>query len=293
MIPLAMAAGAVLGLGLVLVMWGLVPRPPPLADAVAGLRAEGDGSGQAVDVRHRVTRLGARLASAAGLDLDALDADLAITGRTLDQLLFEKVLAAATGLALPPVLAVLARVSGVAAPAGLVVIASLALATAGLVLPDALLRSRANERRRAFVFALSSYLDLVHVILAAGAGVESALMDAALSGRSWPFRELQAALERSRLTGESPWVSFRCLGADIGVPDLVETASSLGLAGTHGARIRASLEARAQSMRARDLSEMEAQAEAASERMTIPAVVLVVGFVVFVGFPAIHEVLRV
>jgi hypothetical protein len=36
---------------------------------------------------------------------------------------------------------------------------------------------------------------------------------------------------------------------------------------------------------------MEGDAEAATERMAVPSVLMVVGFVIFVGFPAVTEIL--
>src|SRR3546814_6359339 len=49
--------------------------------------------------------------------------------------------------------------------------------------PDLTLRSQAEGRRRDFRHALGSFLDLVVIGLAGGAGVESALADAASIGR--------------------------------------------------------------------------------------------------------------
>lgn len=182
-------------------------------------------------------------------------------------------------------------IGGVDVPLAFTVLATGGLAIAGFLLPDVLLRRLAAERRRAFRYALSSYLDLVNVILAAGAGVETALSDAADAGHGWAFTQLRSALARAQLAGESPWQAFRRLGEDLDLPELRETASGLALAGTHGARVRASLQARAQAMRTRDLADMEGHAEAATERMSVPSVVLVVGFIVFVAYPAAYEIL--
>jgi hypothetical protein len=117
-----------------------------------------------------------------GIDLGNLDADLRVVGRGVEQHLIEKLTASVAGVLLPLGLALLATVGGATAPMSLVAVGSLGLGAAGFVLPDALLRSQAAERRRDFRYALSSYLDLVNVILAAGAGVETALSDAADAG---------------------------------------------------------------------------------------------------------------
>ena len=293
MLITGLAIGALLGLGLTLVARGLLAGPVPLADALDALTVgESDQSELATS---SLPLRAADAVSAAlgrfGLSTSVRDADLRVAERSREQHQIEKLVGAVVGLALPPVLTVVTRLGGVATPVAMAAVASLALAMAGYLLPDSLLRARAAERRRAFRYALSSYLDLVTVILAAGTGVETALLDAAGAGSGWAYRQLQGAMDRSRLTGESPWRVFGRLGEELDLPELREVASSLDLAGTHGARVRRSLEARARAMRNRDLAETEADAESATERMSIPSVVLVVAFIVFVGFPAAHEIL--
>lgn len=295
MIGAGVLAGSGVALGLLLVVHGLRPRQRPLADALADLLDP-----PAAPTRHGVTgtdwrgRTSGRLASllsGVGVDLGDLDADLRVVGRGVEQHLVEKSTAAVAGLLLPVVLAAVAGLGGVTPPPQLVAIGSLGLAAAGFVLPDVLLRSQAAERRRDFRYALSSYLDLAHIVLAAGAGVETALAYAAEAGDGWAFAELRTALHRSRLAGDSPWAAFQRLGEELDISELREAAASLALAGTHGARVRTSLGARADALRTRDLAEMEGEAEAATERMAVPSVLMVVGFVIFVGFPAVTEIL--
>ena len=73
--------------------------------------------------------------------------------------------------------------------------------------------------------------------------------------------------------------------------ELCELAASVGLAGTEGARVRESLVAKASSLRAHELSEAESAAQSASERMSLPVVLLFVGFLVFLGYPAVDRIL--
>jgi tight adherence protein C len=68
-------------------------------------------------------------------------------------------------------------------------------------------------------------------------------------------------------------------------------AASIGLAGTEGARVRASLQARAVALRGRQLADAEAAAESATERMSLPVVTMATGFLLFIGYPAAHAVL--
>ena len=163
-------------------------------------------------------------------------------------------------------------------------------AFAGLTMPVLMLRARAKSRRRTFVHAFSAYLDLVNVLLAGGAGIETALVAAADAGDGWAFETLRASLDRARLTRRSPWSELRALGARWGLNEVVEVAGSMNLSGDHGARIRSSLAARADSMRARQVAEIEALAQSATERMGVPMMLLFVGFMVLLGYPALQTV---
>ena len=158
---------------------------------------------------------------------------------------------------------------------------------------DFLLRDEAERRRRAFRHALSSYLDLVNVLLAGGAGIETALHAAADAGDGWGYRTIRSELRRARLTGQSPWDTFAGLADRLGVTELAELAASVSLAGSHGARIRASLAAKADTLRGHQIAETEAAAEAATERMTVPVAVLLFGFLVFIAYPAIAQITSV
>jgi Flp pilus assembly protein TadB len=108
------------------------------------------------------------------------------------------------------------------------------------------------------------------------------------AGRS----ELQRALSGARLAGAPPWQGFERLGQELQVPEVSELAASMALAGDEGARFRASLAAKARAMRTRALSDAERSAQAASERMSLPIVVLMAGFVVFLGYPAVMRVVQ-
>jgi len=153
------------------------------------------------------------------------------------------------------------------------------------------LRDRARARRAAFVHVLSGYLDLVTVVLAGGAGVETALQAAAEAGDGWAVAELRGALVRARSLRRSPWDEFAALGRALAVPELVELAASVRLAGEQGARIRSSLAARAASLRGHQLARVEADAQSATERMALPTVLLFLGFLVFIGYPAVAQLL--
>ena len=55
--------------------------------------------------------------------------------------------------------------------------------------------------------------------------------------------------------------------------------------------VGASVAAKATALRTRAMAEAEAAAESASERMALPTVMLLVGFVIFIGYPAVAAVM--
>ena len=166
------------------------------------------------------------------------------------------------------------------------------VAAVGFFLPDSQIRSKAKTRRQDFLHAFSSYLDLVNVLLAGGAGTETALIAAAEAGDGWSFAEIRSALTRARSSRRSPWAELANLGTTYNIAEISEVAGSVQLAGEHGARIRLSLSARADSLRNRHMGEIEAEAQSATERMGIPMVLLFIAFIALIGYPAANLVLE-
>jgi Flp pilus assembly protein TadB len=291
----ALILGALFGLGLVAAHRSLRPAPPPLRLALhrlerrqdtAGASGPGDRGGAPA------ARLGRLLAQTApGLHPGVAAADLRVTGRRAEDHIGAKALLAVIGLLLPPAWAALVALAGLRAGLPAAAGAGALLALAGWLVPDLLLRAQAADRRRDFTTALGSYLDLVVISLAGGAGVEGALHDAASIGTGWAHARLRTVIDRTRLTGESPWAALGRLGDDLGVAALSELAASASLAGTEGARIRRSLTAKATALRNRQRAEAEADAQAATERMAVPTVLLLAGFMLLIGYPAVHAVL--
>lgn len=280
---LVLLLGAGTGLGLLLIARGVAPRPPALRAALAALdRPADDARGD----RHRRRRL-AGIAVAGG---GAAAADLELVGRTRDQHGLRKVVAAAALAWLPFATAALAALGGVRPSAGTVGVVALCLGPVGFVVPDVELRGLARERRAEFVHALTSFLDVTAVLLAGGSGTESALHAAADLGDGWPQQRLRAALDRCRLTGQTPWDVLGALGDQLAVDELAQLATSLQLAGEQGARVRTTLLERARALRAAQLSAVEARARAVTEQMSVPVALLAVAFMLFVGFPAVWVV---
>lgn len=222
---------------------------------------------------------------------DRLATDLTILGR--DPLAhaaarLRNVVVVLVGVA---VFLVVTTTSGRSANPLLVLVVGGLSACVALYLPNQHVATQAARRRSDAVAALSSYLDLVTVLLAGGAGLETALHGAAQAGDGWMFNEIRATLVRARTTRSSVWDEYAALGDRVGIPQLVELGASVQLAGRQGARVADSLAARAQSLRSHVLAGIEADAAAATERMGLPTVLLFAGFLFLLGYPAAQIIL--
>ncbi len=292
---LALVLGAVAGVGALLCWRAMVPPLVPLDQRLR--RVAGRDLAPIVESAGLSGALGRTLGSRVGRSPGALrlsgarEADLRLVGRSPEQHLGEKVLLAMFGLALPVLTSLLMILGGVRLSLGVPLAASVALAVGFFFVPDLTLRAAAEEQRKNFRHSLGSFLDLVVIGLAGGAGVEGAIIDAASIGGGWAFAQLRQAFEVTAFTGETPWSALTRLGAELEVPELGELAASVSLAGSEGARVRESLSAKAESLRDHALSQAEAEAQSATERMALPVVLLFVGFLLLVGYPAVDAVL--
>jgi Flp pilus assembly protein TadB len=222
---------------------------------------------------------------------DRHQSDLALTDRVAEDMVVQKLVGIVIGAAAPAAFFSLLSFAGVAADTMFALLCSVACALGGFVLPDQRLKAEAKKRRQSFLHAFSSFLDLTNVLLAGGAGTETALMAAVDAGDGWAFGHLRNALVRARSSRTSPWNELAALGERFNLTHVTEVAGSVQLAGEHGARIRSSLSAKAESLRHRQMSEIEAAANSATERMGVPMVLLFLAFIVLIGYPAVTLVL--
>ena len=296
MTGMVLLAGLGTGVGLWPMVVGWFPRPPRLdkaLDAPYDLSRATDPEADAWSAgwSGRWGRPAVRWLRRVGLPLASTRRDLATVDKPVDVHLAEQATATVFGLLLPPVLATLLAFGGVGTGLGLPVAASLFFGVAGFLAPELSVRSEAAKHRAAFRDALSSFLDLVVISLASGSGVDQALDDAAKVGSGPAYLELRYALTEARLARVAPWDILSALGRRVAVAELQQLAATVGLAGTEGAKVRASLRSRAIALRARQLSDAEGEANAATERMALPIVALFAGFLIFLGYPAMAAVL--
>lgn len=283
--------GAGVGLGLaLLVVWAAPPRlalGPQLARlTTAQPLPDIDGSPWA-----RLLEPVVAVLRSCGLPTTSIRRDLVVVERSVADYLTEKAAFAVAGLLVPSLGALALSLLGIDVGVRVPVLVTVGCALAGFLIPDRRVRSRAARRRIDFRHALSAFLDLVVISLAGGAGVDSALTDAAHTGYGWAFTHLRRALAAARLTRATPWAALRQLGRDLDIPELAELAASVSLAGTEGAKVRHSLQAKASALRTRQLTDAETRAAADTERLSLPAMALLFGFLCFLTYPAVNRVL--
>ncbi len=300
---IAMAIAAGLGFGLFVILRGLRRRPVDLA-AVMAEREEARAATvwsvaelqrRAPDdlgpVQRYLSRPGLRLLETLGMaDRGLLQEQLRVLDKSIARHAYEKMLAGVAGVILPLALGAVAASSGIGISPLLLLMASLVLGGLGFLYPDLPLSERVADRQQAFRHSLSSYLDLVTIILAGGGGTESALTGAAQAGDGWVFAEIRSALRRGELTGRTPWDMFEELGVHYGIDELRELAASVALAGGHGARVRQSLVAKSEALRAQQTADIESKAESNTEKMIVPVSVMVLGLMVFIGRGAFEAI---
>ncbi len=306
-ISLAVLVGAIFGLGIYVLIRALVPTNRSPVSTVARIDAlrmrSGAGpiyapnpsrvpdqtqkkSGALNDLQDQIGDRLAELYLQRGWELRSLRADLALLDRSWESFLANKVVLAAAGLFFGPFIFTAAWMIGFGTSPVIPVWVALACAAGFFFLPDLEVRRDAKEKRRDFRRVVGAYLDLVAMSLAGGRGLPEALKSAAEVSDGWALKRIQTALADARITGLTQWQALGRLGEEVGVEELRDLSISLALVADDGAKVRASLSARAETMRHRELAEIEGGAGEKSQSMLIAQLLLCVGFLIFLIFPA-------
>ncbi|MBO0898834.1 type II secretion system F family protein [Cellulomonas sp. zg-ZUI222] len=294
-----LVAGALAGLGVLVLVLVLVPPATRPAGALARLdreRREGRARARVLQTDRQAALLpsweqvlGRRTAGgldALGIGLGSLRSDLSMVGLTRDAFLARTVLAGLAGLVVPLLVTAALAALGTGVPLGVPVVVAVVVALVAGALPALSVRSQAARRRRDFRHVVGSFLDLVAMSLAGGRGVPEALSGASEISDGWAMVRIRDALIAARLRGETPWAALGALGEDLRVDELRDLAAALALVAEDGAKVRDSLAARAGSMRRRELADAEGKAGESSETMLVAQLLLAIGFLVFLVYPA-------
>lgn len=274
---MAIVSGCLIGFGLVIFLIQSFP-------AAARLEAVLDGTD------HRVSGLGSWLV----VRLRRLPVprdDLALLGISVERFMLQRVGFAVLGLVFPSLLHLMAVTAGVSVPWAVPVGAGLVLAALFGLVPDYATRNQARERRQEFRAALSTYLDMVALERAAGAGPTQALQAPVDVCTGWVFQRIAEVLEQAKRAGEQPWRGLAGLGERAGIAELTELADIAEDAGSEGTQVLATLLAKAQSMRTAALSDERARANSRTSEMPVAIGLSVFGFLVLVCFPAVYRIM--
>ncbi len=303
MITWILLGGALSGAGVLMLILILAPPAIQPAAALAELDSQRDERRLRQEARRLNPReralpdwldaLGYRAAALlrrTGIDLGALNSDLSVLGRSLERHLVTSLLLGLLGFGAPLLVTALGTLAG--RPMGsLPLLACLVLGAAMAALPTARLRSRAAQARRDFRHVVGSFLDLVSMSLSAGRGVPEALDAASALSDDPAMARIRDALAAARLRGETPWAAMGRLGETLRIDELRDLSAALALVAEDGAKIRESLSARATSMRRRELADAEGRAGENSESMLVAQLVIAIGFIVFLVYPALSGIM--
>jgi tight adherence protein C len=276
--------GGLVGLGVAGLGSSLIPARASLAVELARLEGHEGPSGPGLGVRVGewlagvLFHLGRNHSMAADLAITGRDsarwgASAATSGAFLGGAgLLAWVLADFGGLHVEPLLA-----------GGAVVV----LAGFGILGSLSSLWAEAARRRAHFTRAVTLWLRLTNLAMAANLGLDQAAQAATEIGRDWAMAEVRQALVEANMAGRPLWVALAELGRCLEVPLLVRVSGSLQLAGTEGARLRQALQATAASARDAEMAEFKAEANRVTQQLFGPAIVVSMGYLIFLGAPAL------
>jgi tight adherence protein C len=301
--PGAIAAGAVIGGGLFLFVFALIPRRVSLSRRLAAFDAQRSSiflPQHAERIKEKDSafsrRLGRGLAAFCaeqGWEFPSLRANLTLADKSFESFLASKVLLGVVGVLLGPVLLIFSAAAGLHVSFVIPVWAGLIVGAVFFFLPDVEVKQKADRRRKDFRHAVGAFLDLVSMNLAGGRGVPEALMSASEMGGGWSMARIRDALTNARITGQTPWQALGGLAEEVRVDELRDLAAALSLVADDGAKVRESLSARAASLRRRQLTDLEGQAGERSQSMLVAQMVLVMGFLVFLVYPVIPALIGI
>lgn len=216
-------------------------------------------------------------------------ADLKVIGWTRERFVVTRLTASVQYAALlGPGIAVLAALAGSPLPLWFSSASTLGGAVLGFAMTNRRTASRAQGARLELRHATVSYLRQVALLSQSGAGVVSALTrPTTLNTTSWAFGRLHTQLELARRSGEQPWEGLRRFGIEVDVDELTDLSDIAAGAGADGAAVVSTLVERADSLTAQMQTEMRADMNRSSGKMSTPQVAMVWIIALWVGYPVI------
>ena len=284
--------GAMAGLGLLLIVVGLTPRPvrEPLAAPEPGYATDEDSEG--AGAVQQATRRAARLVERDLRSKSVLIQDANMVGRSLETHALHKMAGLVLGAALLAVFGFFANtLFELELPLLVVVAVALAGGLLGWWVPDSILKSEAEKERVLFQQVTESWLELVAQLVTAGADTFGALAAAASYSEQPGFVVIRDALRVSAASGEPPWTGMRRLADGRRLRFLDPFCSALELAGTTGAGSRQAILAQVESARSKAMLEADAAAASSGEKMGAPLALIGGAFMILMGYPPLAGIM--
>lgn len=269
-------AGLAVGGGLVAIWWGMNPPLARLDLTVGTALAGGEGQVRPVSGWERWR---SRLLDATP---PSVGPDLALLGKTSEELLTTRLTFAAVGAILVGLIAVLA------APAAVWPVAAVAGAGIGWWLGLHEVRDEADKRRRTMGLALAAWTQMAAMLIKAGVGVEAAMRLAAANGTHWSFDALTTALDRAVKNRQPIWAALHALGEEVDVDEIRQVAAELRLTEEVGGSPTDALITRAETLREQEAADQMAAVKKAEIKQGLPVSLLVVCLVVYVIYPVVQ-----
>jgi Flp pilus assembly protein TadB len=269
-----------------LVVAGAAQRRPSLTKMATHLRR-----------RHVVTVAGsvggwARIGAIASRRLPlrpAALADLRLVRRSPEIHSAYLIAAAVFGLFGPALMVALGQALGViAASVMFPLVLALVGATAGPLIVHNTMRASAAEQRNDLRYQLSSYLDVVTMLLAGNVGNEGALRQAAQAGDGRLFIELRRRILVAETSNRSLVSALAQLGDDLDLVELQQISASASLAASAGAPVAKSLAAKCATLRGALSAEQETDARVRTGKITVPLVGMSLLIMAAVVYPALN-----
>lgn len=292
--PWGMAVGALIALGLLLAVYAVRPNRPSLtrnlqrAHAPTPVAAPSSRSSSSRDL---VDRVGDRLVDAPWVSRRLPSHDMRLLGVKPAQLMGRAALYGLIGVAMPQLFLGLLALMGVSLPFVLPSAASLLLGLflAGTTFNE--VRTQARERRAEYRYAVASLLERAALARLSGAGAAEALYRAAAHGEGAALDGMREVVEHARRSGTSPWRALEAFGREIAVPELSRPAQTFRLAGEEGATVYTTLMHQAGELRSTMITDARAEANQASDRMTLPTLVQAFTVLLILGYPMYARIL--
>lgn len=269
---MVVATGLCLGAAVFLIIGGLIPGRPSLSASLASLDRRRPTTAVALEPQTRGERWGAWLHRHSPIPIARRTQQmLQLQDVSLAEFHARKLLYAVLVAAVPAIVGTFTALLGV--PVGLVPGgATLLGAILGWFIPDLTVHRQARVIRQDAAESLFTYFDLVTLERLANASAVQALTSSADISDSPLFRQIRAALERSRLEQRPPYDNLSELAQRLDLPQLNDLVDVMRT-DEHGAALAENLRSRVRELRDEHLTATRLAATQVSENMTLPMTV--------------------